>query len=133
IELLDLDARVNVPRLASVIEWVVSLLFRQPERIVDLGAGTGTATIPLARRFERAQVLAVDLSERMLGHVRRAADTHRLGDRVHTAQADLDQPWHPGHHPDLVWAASSLHHIADPGRLLADVYAALPPGGLIVV
>jgi SAM-dependent methyltransferase len=34
---------------------------------------------------------------------------------------------------DLVWASASLHHMADPDRVLGDVFAALPPGGLLVV
>ncbi len=34
---------------------------------------------------------------------------------------------------DLVWAASSLHHVGDVPRLLADVRAALAPGGVLVV
>ena len=34
---------------------------------------------------------------------------------------------------DLAWASSSLHHVADPDRVLADIHAALNPGGLLVV
>ncbi|MFZ0214871.1 MAG: SAM-dependent methyltransferase, partial [Candidatus Dormiibacterota bacterium] len=34
---------------------------------------------------------------------------------------------------DLVWAASSLHEVAAPDRLLRDVYGALNPGGVLVV
>jgi SAM-dependent methyltransferase len=32
-----------------------------------------------------------------------------------------------------VWASSSLHHLADPDRVLTEVFAALRPGGLLVV
>jgi hypothetical protein len=32
-----------------------------------------------------------------------------------------------------VWAASSLHEVADPDRVLSNVYAALHAGGLLVV
>lgn len=34
---------------------------------------------------------------------------------------------------DLVWAASSLHHLDDPAAALASVRAALRPGGLLAV
>ncbi|MFD4985859.1 class I SAM-dependent methyltransferase [Streptomyces sp. NPDC058374] len=34
---------------------------------------------------------------------------------------------------DLVWAAYSLHHLADPARTLAEIHAALRPGGLLAV
>ena len=41
--------------------------------------------------------------------------------------ADFDVP------ADLVWASSSLHHVAHPDRLLAGVRRALAPGGVLVV
>ena len=34
---------------------------------------------------------------------------------------------------DLTWASMSLHHMADPGRVLRDALAATRPGGLIAV
>jgi SAM-dependent methyltransferase len=34
---------------------------------------------------------------------------------------------------DLVWASSSLHHVAHPARLLSGVRRALAPGGTLVV
>ena len=34
---------------------------------------------------------------------------------------------------DLAWASSSLHHMADPGRVLAEVFGAIRPGGLLAV
>jgi SAM-dependent methyltransferase len=34
---------------------------------------------------------------------------------------------------DLVWASASLHHVADPDRVLTEVFAALRPGGLLAV
>jgi SAM-dependent methyltransferase len=48
-------------------------------------------------------------------------------------QADLDVAWPGVGAVDVVWAASSLHEIADPDRVFRDVYAALNPGGLLVV
>ncbi len=34
---------------------------------------------------------------------------------------------------DLVWASNSLHHVKDPDQVLAWVFAALRPGGLLAV
>ena len=34
---------------------------------------------------------------------------------------------------DLVWASSSLHHVAHPARVLSGVRRALAPGGVLVV
>jgi SAM-dependent methyltransferase len=56
-----------------------------------------------------------------------------VADRIRAVQADLDAAWPAIDTVDLVWASSSLHHMADPDRVLASVFAALRPGGLLVV
>ncbi|WKU02926.1 trans-aconitate 2-methyltransferase [Micromonospora sp. HUAS LYJ1] len=132
IELLDLDAEVLHDYFRDVIGWVGREAVGQPH-VVDLGAGSGTASLALARELPDATVTAVDLSPEMLAHLRSRADAAGLGDRIRTVQADLDQPW-----PDLgptgvIWAAASLHHLADPATALASAFAALRPDGLLVV
>jgi SAM-dependent methyltransferase len=69
----------------------------------------------------------------MLRRVTGKADVLGLADRVRTVQADLDAGWPAAGPADLVWASSSLHHLADPDRVLAEVLAALRPGGRLVV
>jgi hypothetical protein len=56
-----------------------------------------------------------------------------VADRIRAVQADLDKAWPPAGPADLAWASSSLHHMADPDRVLTEVFAALRPGGLLVV
>jgi SAM-dependent methyltransferase len=46
----------------------------EPERILDLGTGTGQAALFLAREFPRARVRGVDISPRMI-----AAAQHKVG------------------------------------------------------
>lgn len=43
----------------------------QPDRVLDLGAATGQSTRALKSRYPKAQVIAADLSERMLREARR--------------------------------------------------------------
>jgi SAM-dependent methyltransferase len=130
-ELLDLDADVLHEFHREVITWVGSLIPDRP-RIIDLGAGTGTGTVALARHLPDAQVVAVDLSEEMLEHLRHKAHASGVADRIQTVQADLDQPWPDFGVADLVWASASLHHLADPARTLTQALASLRPGGVLV-
>lgn len=133
-ELLDLDAVVLGAYWAEVTAWVRRLCAGMPRRrILDLGAGTGTGTIALAHRFRGAEVVALDVSERMLARVRRKAFDLDLADRVRTLHADLDQAWPAVAPVDLVWASMSLHEMGDPDRLLGDVLATIRPGGLLAV
>lgn len=132
-ELLDLDATLLGGYLSQAADVVAEHVEGAPRLIVDLGAGTGVGAIALARRFPGAAVVAVDRSRAMLDRVEDAARAGGLSDRVSAKEADLDAGWPPIEGPDLVWASSSLHEVADPGRLMRHVLGALVPGGLFVV
>jgi SAM-dependent methyltransferase len=133
-DLLDLDAEVLHAYLAEVIDWVHSSAGDLAGgRILDVGAGTGTGAVALARRFPAAEVTAVDLSAEFLDRLRHKAHGLGLGERIRTVQADLDGPWPRVGPVDLAWASNSMHHMADPDRALGEVFAALRPGGLLAV
>ena len=132
-ELLDLDAEVLHAYLSDVIDWVGGLAAGQPSRIADLGAGTGTGTFALLRHFGKAKAVAVDVSAAMLDRLQVKARELGVADRIRTVQADLDAGWPDTGPVDLVWASSSVHHLADPDRVLAQVFAALRPGGLLAL
>ncbi|KXK61291.1 hypothetical protein AWW66_14200 [Micromonospora rosaria] len=131
-ELLDLDADVLHEYHDTVLTWVGSLTPARP-RVVDLGAGSGTGTLALARQLPDAEIVAVDVDDEMLDHLRGRAHALGVADRVHTVQADLDQSWPPLGPADLIWASASLHHLAEPARALTRAHATLRPGGLFVV
>jgi SAM-dependent methyltransferase len=132
-DLLDLDAEVLAPLLDEVGRWAAQHAPEQVRTVVDVGAGTGTASLALARRFAAAEVVAVDRSATMLQRLREAATPQGLANRLRAVQCDLDAGWPPVREVDLAWASSSLHEVADPDRVLGDIHAALSPGGLLVV
>jgi SAM-dependent methyltransferase len=133
-ELLDLDGEVLHSYLSDLTGWARQLAGdRAVRRIVDLGAGTGTGTVALARRFGEAEVIAVDGSAELLSRIRAKALDLGLDGRVTVVRADLDTGWPAVGAVDLAWASMSLHHLADPDQVLRDVVAALRPGGLLAV
>jgi SAM-dependent methyltransferase len=133
-ELLDLDAEVLHSYLSEVTAWIHEMTADLPSRrILDLGSGTGTGAFALLQRFEGTEVIALDISAQLLSHLRDKARVLGVADRVRTVEADLDAAWPAIDTVDLVWASSSLHHMADPDRVLTEVFAALRPGGLLVV
>lgn len=133
-ELLDLDGEVLHAYWADAVTWVRNRAACSGHiRILDLGAGTGVATIALAQRFADAEVIAVDVSDAMLGRVRDKSLDLGLAHRVRTVCADLDGPWPPVGPVDVCWASMSLHHLADPERVLRDLFATTRPGGLVAV
>jgi SAM-dependent methyltransferase len=130
-DVLDLDAEVLTEQTASLLSWLP--VREAPARIVDLGCGTGVGTFALLERFPDARVTAVDGSADLLRRLQDRADQAGVADQVDTVLADLDAAWPTLDRPDLVWAAASLHHLADPVAVLRRVHDALAPDGLLVV
>ncbi|GAA2484499.1 class I SAM-dependent methyltransferase [Winogradskya humida] len=127
-EMLDLDAEVLHEYHADLLGRVHAAV-PGARRIVDVGSGTGTGSLALARRFPQAEVLALDLSEQLLAHL-----AHRAhGLNIRTQQADLDEGLPALEPVDLAWASASMHHMADPDRVVAEILTALRPGGVFAV
>ncbi|MFD9749055.1 class I SAM-dependent methyltransferase [[Kitasatospora] papulosa] len=132
-QLLELDAEVLASYLAELTGLLADLTDPAPARILDLGSGPGTGSLALARQFPTAQVTAVDLSPQMLHRLRKQAVVRGVADRISTVEANIDGPWAEIGPYDLIWAASFLHHVADPARTLAQTFEQLRPGGLLAV
>jgi SAM-dependent methyltransferase len=133
-ELLDLDGQVLASYWSDVLSWVQrAAIGTVAGRILDLGAGSGVGTIALAQRFDGAEVVAVDVSPEMLRRIQVKALDLGLARRVRTVQADLDVGWPAIDSIDITWASMSLHHLADPDRVLGEVFAATRPGGLVAI
>jgi SAM-dependent methyltransferase len=131
-ELLELDAEVLGEQHREVTAWVAARVPGRPH-IIDLGAGTGAGALAFARELPEAEITAVDVSAELLDRLRHKAIALGLGGRVATVQADLDEGWPELRPADLVWAANSMHHVAEPGAALARARDVLRPGGLLAV
>ncbi len=135
--LLDLDGEVLGDYWSAALDYVREAADeagrRAGLRLLDLGAGTGTGALGLAERFPAAEVIAVDVEPGSLARLAGKALGRGLAGRVRAVEANLDDGWPDLGPLDLTWASMSLHHLADPGRVLGDVLAATRAGGLIAV
>ena len=105
---------------------------RSDDRAVDLGAGTGLLTLALAPRVR--EVVAVDISERMLERL----DDVAVADGVHnvdTVVADLRRLPLEDESATLVVSNYAFHHLDDLGKelALAEARRILQPGGRLVI
>jgi SAM-dependent methyltransferase len=114
-------------RVAWLSRRIHQLGFR-PEKVLDYGCGTGTATPFLVELLGARSVTGVDVSERSL-EVAREACTGL------PAQFLTARDYVPDESIDLAYCNGVFHHIPPPDRLDAVRYIArcLRPGGLFAL
>jgi SAM-dependent methyltransferase len=105
---------------------------RRAGRVLELGAGSGRVTIPLAR--DGHQVVALDQSKAMLGKLRARVEAlpRAAAARVTVAEGDLRDFTVAGKFPLVIAAFNVLEHLYTRGELdacLRRVAAHLAPGG----
>ncbi len=119
--------------LAGVTAALVAVADVQPgDVVVDLGAGNGQVTIPLAMRG--ARVLGVDVSQGMADTLKAEAVRRGL-DTVEAMTVPIEELDLPAGSIDLVVSSYALHHLRDPdkAKLVQAAAGWLKPGGRIVI
>jgi release factor glutamine methyltransferase len=106
---LMVDWRVLIPRPETelLVELAVEL---QPQRVLDIGTGSGAVALAIADELRGCEVIATDTSAAALQVARGNAQRLGLGDRVQFVEAML--PAEPGE-VDLVVA--NLPYVAESG------------------
>ena len=105
-----------------------------PARILDAGSGPAPQAAWLARRYPRAQLIALDYSLPMLERARSARGwlARLRGAGPLAVGASLERlPLAPGA-IGLAWSNMALHWAADPGAALAELQRVLEVGGLLM-
>jgi malonyl-CoA O-methyltransferase len=124
----DYAAAAAVPReiRARLLERL-DLVRLTPAAALDLGAGDGEGARALKDRYPRAQVVALDLSHKML---ERAARRQRFWRRFERVLGDAQRLPLRSDSVDLVCSNLMLEWCADPDAVFAEVRRVLRPGGL---
>jgi SAM-dependent methyltransferase len=110
-----------------------------PQRVLDVGGGSGMFAVPLARLGH--DVTVVDPSADALATLRRRADTAGVGERVRGVQGDGDLLHEvlpdidgtDGRGYDLALCHSVLEVVDDPAVTLREIARALRPGGQVSI
>lgn len=101
----------------------------KPVFILDAGAGTGFAIPALFKRYKKAQLVALDLSENML------QKSSQHGSFLRSPQlvcADIENLPFADNVFDLVFSSLSLQWCSDLNAALMEAKRVLKPGGLLV-
>jgi len=106
---------------------------RDGERVLDVGCGTGTLAIDVARRCPGATVAGVDADEAMLARARAKAEQAGVELDLHTALAQ-QLPFPDGSF-DVAVSSLFFHHLRREVKLAAasEILRVLRPGGRLAI
>lgn len=99
--------RAEVPRFDELQATTIDAIPFAPERVLELGIGTGETTRRLLERYPGARLTGLDSSAEMAFRAR------ELGIEVRLARMEdplPDGPW------DLVISVLAIHHLTDEGK-----------------
>jgi SAM-dependent methyltransferase len=116
---------MRLPDTLAPLEAGLSAVQGRPRRVLDLGTGTGAAARKVAERFPEAEVVGVDLSERMLAEARRVTTTE-LASQLRFETADASALPYEDRSFDLVTLANMIPFFDELARVVA-------PGGSVVI
>lgn len=110
---------------------VLAIAPRSGERLVDIGAGMGPATVLAAKAG--ASVLAVDPTP----YMRRIIGVRRLGQRhrsaIHVADGSAELIPAGDSSIDAVWTVNTMHHWGDMDTAVLELARVLQPGGRLLL
>jgi ubiquinone/menaquinone biosynthesis C-methylase UbiE len=101
--------------------------------MLDVGTGTAQIPIELCRHAPKAQIVAIDLAEHMLQVGRDNVRKAGLADRIRLERQDAKHLPYPDHSFAAVTSNSIVHHIPEPGKVLAEMVRVVRRGGLLFV
>jgi len=99
-----------------------------PERVLDVGAGTGRGTALLKKRYPKTQVIAIDLAQPMLHAARKHQGLLRPFQRLCAEATALPLP---DRSVDILHSNLCFQWIDDLPALFGECVRVLKPGGLL--
>lgn len=106
---------------------------REGDTAIDIGCGPGYFSIDMAKMVgEKGRVIAVDLQEHMITHVRNKAEKHGVIERMDFHLCESDRIG-LGKKADFILAYYMIHETPDAAAFLKEVKGMLNPNGKLLV
>jgi ubiquinone/menaquinone biosynthesis C-methylase UbiE len=125
---------LDFPRPWLTVPGLLDILAPAPgERLLDVGAGTGAYTLPVARAVGPEGALdAFDVQQEMLGELMRRAQRQGISN-VRPEQGEAHRLPCPDESFDAAFLVTALHEIPDQDAALRELHRVVKAGGRVVV
>ncbi len=101
-------------------------------RVVDVHCGGGRWLVAMARRFPELSLVGVEFEPDSVARARATIAAEGLAERIEIREAKATQPGGQGSY-DLAYFQYALHQLPDAEAVLRAAWAAIRPGGRILV
>lgn len=125
------DQTGPVPSEEAIEKFLVKMRIGAGERVLDVGTGTGLL-VPYIMKYGPGEVVAVDLSEKMLQKLA-AKYQSSYGDKLKISRQDVHCLTFEGETKDVAICNSVFPHFHDKPKALSEVYRVLKSGGRMAV
>jgi SAM-dependent methyltransferase len=125
---------LDLPRPWLTVPRLLDILGPAPgERLLEVGAGTGAYTLPMARAVAPGGTVdAFDVQQEMLDELTRRADRQGVSN-VRPQQGDAQRLPYADASFDAAYLVTVLHEVPDQDRALRELCRVVRPGGRVVV
>jgi ubiquinone/menaquinone biosynthesis C-methylase UbiE len=111
------------------------LNLKEGQIVAEFGAGSGSFTIPLAKKVQGGRVYAIDIQQEPLSALKSKAEMERLAN-IEIRLGDLEEPNStklPENYLDFVFIPNVLFQIENKEQVLKEASRILKEGGKVVV
>lgn len=122
----NLYLKFSGQRARPATDLIAQIELENPDRVIDLGCGTGNSTEQLHRRWPNAELTGLDNSPEMLSQAKANHPDWKW------IESGVEQ-WAPEAKFELIFSNACLHWLGDHGRLFPRLAGYLSPGGALAV
>jgi len=119
--------------LSSAFMKEFSPLVRGGETVLDVGAGSGYFSLPIAKRLDVRKVICLDLSDEMLNRLERMAKKSGVREKIQTLKGNASSIQLDDGSVDLAVSHGVFHELANPAAVLREIRRVLKPKGWVVI
>ena len=110
----------------------IKKIINKPNTILDIATGTGDFAIS-ASKYTKANITAIDISEKMLEIGIKKIKQKKLTDRIHFQLADSENLPFENNSFDAITAGFGVRNFEDLNKGLSEMFRTLKKGGVITI
>ena len=103
------------------------------KNMLDVATGTGDVALALSKRYPQAEIIGVDISEKMLEIGRQKVAKQQLSEKIDLRTGDSENLPLKDNSFDAVTVAFGVRNFENLSQGLAEIHRVIRPGGRLVV